>query len=151
MVNSARAIHGARNGQPLYAGREGSHGVRRDRGDLEAAAIAVLAGGEPMSVAEVRAGLDADLAYTTVMTVLARLVGKGVVSRERVGRSHRFALAAAPGDLAALHAALRMRRELDGAHARADVLTNFVAHLSPDDEELLRDVLSRSENDGDAR
>jgi predicted transcriptional regulator len=125
--------------------------VRRDPGDLEDAVIAVLAGGDAMTVAEVRAELGARLAYTTVMTVLTRLAGKGTVTRDRDGRSHRYTLAAAPGDLPALQAALRMRRELDGGHARADVLSSFVASLSAEDEALLREVLSRHEIDGDGR
>jgi len=42
------------------------------------------------TVAEVRAQLDADLAYTTVLTVLRGLEQKGYVRHEREGRAHRF-------------------------------------------------------------
>ncbi|MDX1875162.1 BlaI/MecI/CopY family transcriptional regulator [Mycolicibacterium sp. 120266] len=125
--------------------------MRRDRGDLESAVIAVMAGGAAMTVAEVRAELDAELAYTTVMTVLTRLADKGALTRHRTGRSHRYRLVATPGDIPALQAALRMRRELDGEHARADVLSSFVASLSAEDEALLREVLSRNESSGDQR
>lgn len=113
--------------------------------------IAVMADGAALTVAEVRAELDADLAYTTVMTVLTRLANKGVLTRRRAGRSHRYRLVATPTDLPALQAALRMRRELDGEHSRADVLSSFVASLSADDEALLREVLSRNDTDGDDR
>lgn len=42
------------------------------------------------TVAEVREGLDADLAYTTVLTILRNLEVKGVVRREAEGRAHRY-------------------------------------------------------------
>ena len=41
---------------------------------------------EPMSPAEVLEGLDSDLAYTSLATVLNRLCEKGLVSRRRSGR-----------------------------------------------------------------
>jgi predicted transcriptional regulator len=100
-----------------------------------------------MSVAEVHAALGGDLAHTTVMTVLLRLNRKGEVTRHRSGRSYLYALAAPTHDLPALRAAIRMRRELAGAHARADVLASFVAGLPPADESLLRDILARNDID----
>jgi len=63
-----------------------------------------------MTVAEVDAALGRELAHTTVMTALMRLVSKGVVNRVKVGRSYVYTLAA--DNLPALQAALRMRREL---------------------------------------
>ena len=42
------------------------------------------------TVAEVRARLEDDLAYTTVLTVLRNLESKGLVGREREGRGHRY-------------------------------------------------------------
>jgi predicted transcriptional regulator len=121
--------------------------MRRDRGHLEDAVVVILGDGAEMSVADVRAALGGDLAHTTVLTVLSRLNRKGAVSRRRSGRSDLYALAAPTGDLPALRAAIRMRRELDGGHARADVLANFVAGLTPEDESLLRDVLARNDID----
>ncbi|MGH3548664.1 MAG: BlaI/MecI/CopY family transcriptional regulator [Pseudonocardiaceae bacterium] len=51
--------------------------------------------GEPTVVRDVaRALVDRDLAYTTVMTVLDRLAKKGVVQRNRDGRSWRYVAAA---------------------------------------------------------
>ena len=60
-------------------------------GPLEAEVMAVLwAAGAPVSVREVadrlNAGREAPLAYTTVMTVLSRLAGKGILVREQHGR-----------------------------------------------------------------
>ena len=45
-------------------------------------------------------------------------------------------------ELPALRAAMRMRTELDTRAERADVLANFVASLDPEDESVLRKLLS---------
>lgn len=42
------------------------------------------------TVAEVRERLDAGLAYTTVLTILRNLEGKGLLRREAEGRGHRY-------------------------------------------------------------
>ena len=42
------------------------------------------------TVAEVRACLADDLAYTTVLTILRIMEGKGLVRREGEGRAHRY-------------------------------------------------------------
>jgi predicted transcriptional regulator len=60
-------------------------------GPLEAEAMAMLWQADaPLSVREVVDRLNADraapLAYTTVMTVLSRLAGKGILLREQQGR-----------------------------------------------------------------
>jgi BlaI family transcriptional regulator, penicillinase repressor len=44
----------------------------------------------PSLVAEVRAALRDELAYTTVLTILRTLEGKGHVSHEQEGRGHRY-------------------------------------------------------------
>jgi predicted transcriptional regulator len=118
--------------------------ARKSRGALEDSVIAVLSADVPMTVAEVNAALGRELAHTTVMTALVRLVSKGVVNRVKVGRSYVYTLAAGADDLPALQAALRMRRELDIRRERADVLANFVAGLEPDDEVVLLELLAKS-------
>jgi len=45
----------------------------------------------PSTVAEVRAELPDDLAYTTVLTILRNLESKGYVTHEAEGRAHRYA------------------------------------------------------------
>jgi len=72
-------------------------------GPLEAEVMAVLwRAGKPLIVrdvvAELNAGRDAPLAYTTVMTVMSRLAGKGILARSRSGR--RFAYAPVAADAA---------------------------------------------------
>ena len=42
------------------------------------------------TVTEVRERLDAELAYTTVLTILRNLEGKGLLRREAEGRGHRY-------------------------------------------------------------
>ena len=69
-------------------------------GPLEAEVMAVLwRAGTPLPVrevaAELNAGRDAALAYTTVMTVMSRLAGKGILARSRSGRRFVYAPVAA--------------------------------------------------------
>lgn len=45
---------------------------------------------EPATVAEVKAKLSDELAYTTVLTILRNLEAKGYVSHEAEGRAHRY-------------------------------------------------------------
>jgi predicted transcriptional regulator len=79
------------------------------------------------------------LAYTTVMTVLARLYEKGLVSRERSGRAFAYRMISDGADLAAR----RMRRLLDAGGDRAAVLSRFMDVLTRDDEALLAGLLHR--------
>ena len=69
-------------------------------GRLEAEVMAVLWGSDaPLLVRQVAAALNAaraePLAYTTVMTVMSRLAGKGLLSRSRSGRRFVYTPAAA--------------------------------------------------------
>ncbi|MFE0652950.1 BlaI/MecI/CopY family transcriptional regulator [Streptomyces sp. NPDC059534] len=118
----------------------GSAPRRRAQGELEAQVLAVLReASEPVPVAWVRERLGGALAYTTVITILTRLRAKGAVERERSGRSFRWTAVADEAGLAAL----RMRRVLDAETDRQAVLASFVTALSPNDERLLRELLSR--------
>ncbi|MCX5007813.1 BlaI/MecI/CopY family transcriptional regulator [Streptomyces sp. NBC_00638] len=111
---------------------------RRGQGELEVQVLAALRGSEvPVTAAWVQERLDGDLAYTTVVTILTRLLAKDAVARERRGRSFVWTPTA---DAAGL-AALKMRRLLDGEHDREAVLASFVTALSPDDERVLRALL----------
>jgi predicted transcriptional regulator len=56
-----------------------------DLGPLEMQVLGLLDGAEPQSVADLRARVGKKLAYTTVMTVLARLHKKGLVVRVKDG------------------------------------------------------------------
>jgi predicted transcriptional regulator len=64
-----------------------------DVGPLEMRVLGLLDAEAPQSVAEIQGRLRSqgtELAYTTVMTVLRRLHDKGLVTRHKVSRSHRY-------------------------------------------------------------
>ena len=114
---------------------------RRAQGELEAQVLAVLRGAPgPVPVAWVQERLGGGLAYTTVITILTRLHGKGAVARERAGRSFVWTAVADEAGLAAL----RMRKVLDAEADRGAVLASFVTALSPNDERLLRELLAEA-------
>jgi BlaI family transcriptional regulator, penicillinase repressor len=58
--------------------------------DREIDVMQVLWNRGPSVVAEVRAGLEDELAYTTVLTILRTLESKGYVGHEEEGRGHRY-------------------------------------------------------------
>ncbi|GIH16542.1 BlaI/MecI/CopY family transcriptional regulator [Rugosimonospora africana] len=119
---------------------------RRSRGTLEQEVVAALAAAaEPMTPAQVRDHLGGDLAYTTVMTVLARLAEKGVVTRERVGRAYAYTAVRDEAEVTAR----QMHRLLDAGDDKAAVLSRFVGVLSGEDERLLMDLLRRIEGTDD--
>jgi predicted transcriptional regulator len=113
--------------------------VRRSRGRLEGDIRAILATSrQPMTPAQVRDALGGELAYTTVMTVLARLYDKDEVDRRPVGRGYAYSAIRDAAELAAR----RMQRVLDTEGAdRSAVLMRFIDTLAPDDEHLLRSLL----------
>jgi len=104
---------------------------------------ALWVAGRPLTPGEVQAALRDELAYTTVMTTLARLHEKGAVERERSGR----AFAYTPVLDRAAQAAERMRELLRSTPDRKAVLTRFVGSLSEGDEQLLTELLSRGEDE----
>ena len=111
---------------------------RRATGALETEVLSVLwLIGTPATPGDVRKALASDLAYTTVMTILARLWRKGLVSRERQGR----AFAYEPRITEAQLAAERMTEHLDMTSDRAAALSAFVGSLKKRDEKLLRSLL----------
>lgn len=118
-------------------------GSGRPREGLEQQVLVCLAAaGRPLTVTEVLADLGRGLAYTTVMTTLTRLHGKGALTREPVGRAYAYAPAGDPATVGASVTARRMRRLLEAGADRAGVLTRFVADLPPEDEQLLAALLA---------
>ncbi|WP_239308194.1 MULTISPECIES: BlaI/MecI/CopY family transcriptional regulator [unclassified Frankia] len=116
---------------------------RREPGALEREVLAAIAAaGRPLTPAETLAELGEPLAYTTVMTTLARLHDKGALTRQPAGRSYTYALAAGPDTLDAALTARQMTRLLGAGANRAEALARFVADLRPEDEQLLADILA---------
>ncbi|MFD7714113.1 BlaI/MecI/CopY family transcriptional regulator [Streptomyces sp. NPDC059786] len=120
---------------------------RRGQGELEGQVLGALsAAAGPVTAAWVQDRLGDDLAYTTVVTILTRLLAKDAVSRERRGRSFVWTPTA---DVAGL-AARKMRRLLDGERDREAVLASFVTALPPGDEQVLRALLEAAHPAGAA-
>ncbi|MER5432141.1 BlaI/MecI/CopY family transcriptional regulator [Streptomyces sp. NPDC002588] len=117
---------------------------RRGQGELEVLVLSALreANG-PATAGWVQQHLGDDLAYTTVITILTRLLAKGAVTRERSGRSFAWLPTSDEAGLAA-H---RMRRVLDAERDRGAVLASFVTGLGTDDERLLRELLGTPRDD----
>ena len=118
--------------------------MRRASGELEAEVLTVLWAAEgPVTAAVVRDRVSGAAAYTTVLTILTRLCGKGLVARRRAGRAHLYA---AVYDEAGV-AAAGMRSLLPEGTGRAAVLARFISDLSPEDERLLERLLNGHERE----
>ena len=119
-------------------------GQHRPHGGLEAEVLDSLVGvEEALTVASIKLRLDESLAYTTVSTTLTRLHEKGLLRREQRGRALAYALALPPEAAQATTTARQMHRLMDSSENRRAVLDRFVAGLSPDDEHLLLELLTR--------
>ncbi len=100
--------------------------ARRSRlAQLELDCMKVLWKQPGSSVAEVRSALNRPLAYTTVMTVLDRMMGKGVVTRRKNGRAWLYSA------------------QLDRETARIEAVDRLLANLFDDNRGELLEYLSR--------
>ncbi len=117
-------------------------GVRsRSAGVLEALVMRALWSTDaPMSASVIQATFeDPAPAQTTVLTVLARLEVKGMVTRTALSpRRVRFTAAVSSGQA---HAA-DMVEALDGAPDRQDALLAFADNLSDEDIDLVMDAIA---------
>jgi predicted transcriptional regulator len=115
-----------------------AEGERRAAGALEAEIMSVLQrAGRPLNAADVQSLLTSELAYTTVVTILSRMHGKGLLTRAKQGRAFRYApVSDEPGLVAR-----RMHRTMAAEADREAVLARFVDSLSEQDERLLRELL----------
>jgi predicted transcriptional regulator len=85
----------------------------------------------------VQDSLDTNPATTTVLTVLGRLERKGLVTRERDGRAHRYRSVASRED----HVAELMNDALDGVPDRGAALARFLGSIPPDERARVRELL----------
>ena len=121
---------------------------RRERGQLESQVLAVLAdANQPLMPRAVVEALGDDLAYTTVMTTLARLHDKGALTRQRSGRAFAYSLAGDRQVVDAAVTATRMRKALEAGSNRNVALSRFVCGLGPEDELLLTELLAGLDRD----
>lgn len=90
------------------------------------------------SVADVRAVLGDRHAYTTIMTVMARLTEKGRLRREKQGRSFRYRTAATRAEQAGAWLAGALAS--DGIGLRGQVVQHFVKNVKRIDAELLDEL-----------
>ncbi|SEH03234.1 Predicted transcriptional regulator [Nonomuraea solani] len=92
---------------------------------------------EGMFAQDVAQALPSQPAVTTVLTVLVRLTQKDLVSRERVGRAHRYK---ATADRDAFVAEV-MRAALEDAGDLAATAQRFVGTVTPEMAAALREAL----------
>jgi predicted transcriptional regulator len=111
-------------------------------GDLEAAVMGVLwEADEPLKVRTVLERLDTgrQLAYTTVMTVLDNLHRKQWVDRALEGKAYLYKPAFSREEASAR----ALREVLDSSQDPHAVLTHFIASVSDEETDLLRDALRK--------
>jgi predicted transcriptional regulator len=95
----------------------------------------------PLTASQVGERLPGELAYTTVLTILSRLLDKGQLTRQRAGRGYAYA----PVRDEAADTAGRMVSLLDRGSDRKAVLARFVSELTAEDEALMQGLLRGDE------
>jgi predicted transcriptional regulator len=108
--------------------------------ELESAVMDVLwAADSPVTVRTVQERLQPGrtLAYTTVLTVMARLFRKGLVTRDTIGRAYAYLPSASHAE----YTATLMAEALAGSEDRRAALVSFTQRLSPRDLAALKRVL----------
>jgi predicted transcriptional regulator len=123
----------------------------RELGSLEAATMELVWAAEgPVVVHDVVAALNGrreePLAYTTVMTVMNKLVTKGWLKRERYGRAYRYV----PVEDRDAHTARVMAETLGDSVDRIAALVGFVERLAPEEAAALRAVLGSDDKSATA-
>src|SRR5882757_6019275 len=125
-----------RGGQPVNADEvPGAAGERRPVGALEGEVLNLLHSAPgALTPGQVLERLEVAPAYSTVVTVLSRMLDKGLLTRTKQGRSYAYTPVADSHGLTAR----RMRQVLESDSDREAVLSRFVDALPAGDEQLLR-------------
>jgi predicted transcriptional regulator len=120
--------------------RPGEKGLRKALGDLEADIMEIVWRNQMASVRDVCECLEKDreIAYTTVMTVMSRLSDKGLLRKEKDGKSYIYTPAISRNEfgrtfVSSLLAGL-------GHELSASALAFFVDNLSAEDGEALAEL-----------
>jgi predicted transcriptional regulator len=119
--------------------------VRRAPGELEAEVLTALwAADGPATAAEVQAQVGGELATTTVLTILTRLMAKDQVERVREPgeRVYRYAVTRERAE----HAADQMHAFLGSGEERRATLARFVSRLSRAERRAMAELLQRNED-----
>jgi predicted transcriptional regulator len=114
----------------------------REFGQLEGAIMDVVwSQDRPLLVREVRERLrySRPVAYTTVMTVMTILYGKGVLHREKHGRAWRYW----PAEQRAEHDARLMAEILVSSGDSARTLGEFLSRVGPEDLDAVRSLVEQ--------
>ena len=90
---------------------------------------------------------ERDIAYTTVMSTMDNLHGKGWLAREREGKAYRYWATLSREE----HSARLMREALNGGGQSDLVLSHFVEQIGPEESERLRAALRRLSRRRDRR
>ena len=100
---------------------------------------------EPLTVREVvdSVGARHDLAYTTVMTVMERLVNKGFLVRRKVGRAYSYEPWMSRDD----YSAGLVRAVLAASRDRRSVLLGFVRSVREDDLKELERLVKQAQRE----
>jgi predicted transcriptional regulator len=112
----------------------------REFGQLESAIMDVIwAGNRPYAVREVREQMTygRPVAYTTVMTVMGILHGKGVLRREKHGRAWRYW----PAEAKEEHDARLMAEVLRSGGNHRLTIRRFLERVSDDEMATLQDAV----------
>jgi predicted transcriptional regulator len=114
----------------------------RGFGELESVVMhMVWEQSEPVTVRDLFTQLSREraIAYTTVMSTMDNLYGKGWLTRVKEGKAYRYTATASREEYSA-----RLMREalVDGGDAET-VLTHFVAQIGGAESAALRDVVQR--------
>lgn len=112
-------------------------GLRKVLGDLEAEIMEVIWQREQVLVRDVHRELTKkrEIAYTTIMTVMGRLVEKGLLVREQVGNSYVYRPSRSRADFTRLV----VQEVIDGLleEFAEPAISHFVNRISQEDEEHL--------------
>jgi predicted transcriptional regulator len=124
----------------------------RGFGELEAVIMDRIWDREPGTSTTVREVFDQltaepDIAYTTVMSTMDNLHGKGWLAREREGKAYRYWATLSREE----HSARLMREALDGGGRSDLVLSHFVEQIGPEESARLREALRRLSRRTDRR
>jgi predicted transcriptional regulator len=115
--------------------------ARRPDGALEHDVMRVLWDAEgPLLPGEITDRLDGGYAYTSIATILSRLLAKGLVERSPAGRAFAYRPVIDEPDLAVR----RIGELLDASSDRSQVLSRLIGNLSDREASAIRAMLDRA-------